>query len=106
MSIEDARARYDAIVVTMTANTPSTSGKIFGMPCLKTEFGKAYAGYVDGAMVFKLSSPTHGEALALPGSRLFDPMGGRPMKEWVVVPVTHAEQWLTLAEAARNYVAG
>jgi len=27
-------------------------------------------------------------------------MGGRPMKEWVVVPPSHREVWPELAEAA------
>ena len=67
---------------------------------------KAFAGFHENAMVFKLSGQEHADALALPGARLFDPMGGRPMKEWVVVPATHANMWLDLARAAMRYVAG
>lgn len=56
-------------------------------------------------MVFKLGSPKHAEALALPGALLFDPSGrGRPMKEWVVVPFEHASRWLELAREAMHYV--
>jgi hypothetical protein len=44
------------------------------------------------------------EALALPGAHLFDPMEGRPMKEWVVVPAEQASKWLELAHAAFQHV--
>jgi hypothetical protein len=55
-------------------------------------------------MVFKLSGAPHAEALGLAGAQLFDPMGARPMKEWVQVPGTHAKQWPRLARAALEYV--
>ena len=85
----DPRAEYDAVAAELTATSSATSGKMFGMPCLKNN-GKAFAGYFEGAMVFKLAVPRHTEALALSGARLFDPSGrGRPMKEWVEVPATH-----------------
>lgn len=100
----DPRAEYDAVVSEIKASSPATSGLMFGMPCLKNN-GKAFAGYYEGAMVFKLGGATHTEALALFGSRLFDPTGrGRPMKEWVEVPVEHASRWLELAREALHYV--
>lgn len=99
----DARAIYDEITTELMATSPITSGKIFGMPCLKTN-GKVFAGYYQNAMVFKLTTPEHTEALALPGAQLFDPSGrGRPMREWVEVPVEHASRWLDLARAALRY---
>jgi|SRR5579859_121393 len=100
----DARALYDAVAVELTATSPAISGKMFGMPCLKSN-GKAFAGYFKDSMIFKLTAPEHGEALALANARLFDPMGGRPMKEWIEVPVEHAARWPTLARAALRYVA-
>jgi hypothetical protein len=102
---DDARQLYDDVVDEITATSPAISGKMFGMPTLKNGT-KAFAGFSDNAMVFKLGRQDHAEALALPGARLFDPMGGRPMKEWVVVPATHASKWLELARAAMRYVAG
>ena len=99
----DPRATYDAVAAELTATSSAITGKMFGMPCLKNN-GKAFAGYFNNAIIFKLTAPEHGEALALADARLFDPMGGRPMKEWVEVPVKHASQWPELARAALRYV--
>jgi hypothetical protein len=102
----DPRTVYDAVATELTATSSATSSKMFGMPCLKTN-GKAFAGYYEGAMVFKLTSPHHKEALNLSGAQLFDPTGrGRPMKEWVVVPVEHAYRWSEFARAAFQYIDG
>src|SRR5712692_7616894 len=101
----DAQTEYDAVVSEMMATSPTTSGKMFGMPCLKNSNGKAFAGYFEGAMVFKLGGASHAEALALSGAKLFDPSErGRPMKEWVVVPFEHASRWLEFAKYAFDYV--
>jgi len=57
-------------------------------------------------MVFKLGGASHAEALALFGAKLFDPSErGRPMKEWVVVPLEHVSRWLEFARYAFDYVA-
>ena len=101
----DAQTEYDAVVSEMVATSPTSSGKMFGMPCLKNSNGKAFAGYFEGEMVFKLGGTSHAEALALSGARPFDPMGGRPMKEWVVVPAEYVSRWLEFARDAFSYVA-
>ncbi|GAC1565942.1 MAG: hypothetical protein NVS3B14_05450 [Ktedonobacteraceae bacterium] len=101
----DPRAAYDAVAAELTATSPAISGKMFGMPCLKNN-GKAFAGYYEGGMVFKLTVPQHTDALKLSDAHLFDPMGGRPMKEWVMIPVEHASRWLEFARAALQYVDG
>ena len=101
----DPRAMYDAVAAELAATSPTKLSKMFGMPCLKNDNGKAFAGFHRDSMVFKLTNPEHAEALALSDARLFDPMGeGRPMKEWVVVPAEHASKWLELAQAAFRYV--
>jgi len=90
----------------MMATSPTSSGKMFGMPCLKNSNGKAFAGFFEDEMVFKLGGANHAEALALSGARLFDPSErGRPMKEWVVVPIEHVSRWLEFARNAFDYVA-
>jgi len=102
----DSREAYDAVVSEMVATSPTTSGKMFGMPCLKNSNGKAFAGYSEGSMVFKLGGARLTEALALSDAELFDPMGGRPMKEWVVIPVEHSTRWIEFARDAFDYVSG
>jgi hypothetical protein len=77
--------------------------KMMGMPSLKRN-GKLVAGFVasEGAMVFKLEDPSaHAEALVLEGAHLFDPGGGgRPFKQWVVVPPKLADRWPALVDTA------
>jgi len=92
----DPRTVYDAVASELTATSSATSSKMFGMPCLKNN-GKAFAGYYEGAMVFKLTPPQHTEALNLSGAQL---------KEWVVVPIEHASRWSKFARAALQYVDG
>lgn len=75
-------------------------GKMFGMPTIKRN-GKAIAGFWRDSMVFKLTDETVREqALALKGAEQFDPMGGRPMREWVVVPADHSDEWPRLTRDA------
>ena len=63
--------------------------QMFGKPCFKVN-GKAFVSFFQEEMVFKLTSQTHTEALALEGAQLFDPSGkGRAMKEWVQLPYAH-----------------
>jgi len=100
---QDARGDYDAVVSEIVSSSSATTGTMFGMLCLK-HGGKAFAGFQQGAMVFKLGGEAHGRALALTGAHLFDPSGrGRPMKEWVVVPHEHAERWGELVREALDY---
>lgn len=101
----DARSQYDTVVDEVTATSPAKSSKMFGMPCLKNDSGKAFAGFYQEAMVFKLGGAAHARALALPGAHLFEPMQGRAMKAWVVVPAAHAALWLEFTHQALSYVA-
>jgi hypothetical protein len=74
--------------------------KMFGMDCF-TANGKAAGGLSGADMVFKLTdSDAREQALAIEGAHLFEPMAGRAMKEWVVVPKAHAARWPDLAELA------
>lgn len=83
----------------------AVESQMFGKPCFKTEHGKAFISFFNDCMIFKLSGDVHAEALALPGSVLFDPSGkGRAMKEWVQVPFAHKKHWQRLAAEALRYV--
>lgn len=80
-------------------------GAMFGMPMLKT--GKrVFAGIYGDAMTFKLAPEDLATALAITGVEPFEPMAGRAMKEWVLVPLARSRRWPALAEQARRYVAG
>jgi hypothetical protein len=100
----DAKARYEELVDDLCARHDDVEpSQMMGMPCVKRS-GKMVAGFSksEGAMVFKLPDPdAHARALALDGAHLFDPGGkNRPFKEWVVVPVAHADQWESFAQIA------
>lgn len=83
----------------------ATRSKMFGMPVLKAA-DKVFAGTFGDAMTFKLGPGDLEKALAQSGVDAFEPMKGRPMKEWVLVPLAHAERWPDLAERAFAYVGG
>ena len=93
---------WDELVADVTARYPLHESKMFGMPCLKRENGKVVAGHwKDGGLNVKLTDEAAREqALALSGAELFDPGMGRVMKEWVLVPEAHSDQWLRLVEEA------
>jgi hypothetical protein len=80
-----------------------TAGAMFGMPCAKVA-GKAFMGSFDGGVAFKLDEPVRTQALGLSGSEPFDPSGGRPMREWVVVAAEHRDRWEQFTEAALDKV--
>ncbi len=92
---------YDEVVDDLLArNAGVEATKMMGMPSLKAN-GKLFAGKTSDDMVFKLPDAGARErALKLQGAHLFEPMEGRQMKEWIVVPKAHAKQWPTLAETA------
>jgi hypothetical protein len=71
-----------------------------GLALLDT--GKVFCCLVDGELVVRLprDGEEHAEALGLKGSRVFEPMEGRPMRDWVCVPVAHEGQWEPMARAA------
>jgi hypothetical protein len=98
----DAQKKYEEIAASL-AEGGAVMSQMFGMPTLKVG-GKAFAGIRNGEMVFKLTGEAHARALAMKGAHLFDPMDGRPMKEWVVVPATGAKEWQALAKDALDYV--
>jgi hypothetical protein len=68
-------------------------GKMFGSLCIKTPNGKSGVMLWKDYIVVKLAGDDMKEAMALKGSQLFDPMGGRPMKDWVQIAYTHKDKW-------------
>lgn len=98
----EAVAAYDAVAAGLEG-AGVTRGRMFGMPCLKLGT-KVVAGMYGDAMTFKLPPDPRAKALALAGAEQFDPSGGRPMKEWVSIPLDQSALWSEYAAEALEYV--
>ncbi|MFF0342292.1 hypothetical protein [Kribbella sp. NPDC004875] len=99
---ERAIAEYDAVAAGLES-AGVLRGSMFGMPCLKVG-KKVLAGMFGDAMTFKLPPAKRAQALALPGVEQFDPGMGRPMKEWVKIPLDQSVVWPDYAADALEYV--
>ena len=83
----------------------TVKGKMFGALCLKcTNNNKAYLMYWNDLLIFKLTGDSLKKALELKGAKLFDPMGGKPMRGWVQLDHKHINKWEDLANEAYAYV--
>ena len=92
---------WEELVTDVTARYRLHESKMFGMPCLKRENGKVVAGHwKDGGLTVKLTDVADREAALAAGAQPFDPGMGRVMKEWVLVPAVHSDDWLHLVEQA------
>jgi len=86
------------------AGRGARKGSMFGMPVLKAK-DKVFVGTFGDAMTFKLGPEDLAKALKTKGVEPFEPMKGRSMKEWVLVPFAGKAKWAALAEQAWTYVA-
>jgi hypothetical protein len=94
--------RFDELAETFAARG-ATRSQMFGMPVLKAG-DKVFAGTYGDAMTFKLGPVDLEKARSLTGVEAFEPVKGRPMKEWVLVPLAQARRWSDLAERAFEYL--
>jgi hypothetical protein len=94
--------RFETLADDLEARGAKRS-KMFGMPVLKAG-DKVFAGTFGDAMTFKLGPEDLERARSQSGVESFEPMKGRPMREWVLVPLAHARRWPDLAERAFGYV--
>jgi hypothetical protein len=86
--------KAEEFFIQLTSEIPEVkSGKMFGALCMKTSNGKSAAMVWKDNIVVKLSKGLLEEALNLEGAQLFEPMEGKPMKEWVQIPFLHKYQW-------------
>jgi len=67
---------------------PTEARRMFGYPCAYLN-GNMFAGLFQELFWVRLDAASRAELLAIPGARPFEPMPGRAMKEYVVVP----EDW-------------
>ncbi len=73
---------------------------MFGGPCYWTG-GNMFAAVHQESLFVRLGEEDRAELLAQPGAHLFEPMEGRPMKEYVVFP----DKMLADREALRGWMA-
>jgi TfoX/Sxy family transcriptional regulator of competence genes len=59
--------------------------QMFGFPCAFFQ-GQMFAGLYQDGMILRLSEADRTIFLALDGATQFEPMPGRPMREYVLVP--------------------
>jgi TfoX/Sxy family transcriptional regulator of competence genes len=71
--------------------------KMFGYPCAIVN-GNMFAGLHQSNMVLRLSEEHLRQFLAIPGAGTFEPMPGRPMKGFAVVPQPMLKQGQGLEE--------
>jgi hypothetical protein len=72
---------------------PETGGerrRMFGCPCGFIR-GNMFTGLFEDKLFVRLAPADHAALLAEEGAEPFDPMGGRPMREYVVVPAAWLE---------------
>ena len=100
----DPQKEYDTLVKIMEATGEAKASKMFGMPCMKTLNGKAFAGYTNGDVTLKLPQNIIQQWIGNQGAALFEPMAGRAMKEWLQLSVDHADHWPELANEALKFV--
>jgi hypothetical protein len=94
--------RFDELAETFVARGAKRS-QMFGMPVLKAG-DKVFVGTFGDAMTFKLGPGDLERARRQTGVEPFEPMKGRAMKEWVLVPLARSTRWSELAERAFAYV--
>jgi Regulator of competence-specific genes len=66
-------------------DAPVERRKMFGYPAVFVR-GNMFAGLHEDRLVMRLPEAERAEFMALPGAVPFEPMPGRPMKEYVVAP--------------------
>lgn len=99
---EETRAQFDRVAESFVERGAKRS-QMFGMPVLKIR-DKVFAGTYGDAMTFKLAADDVAAALKLKGVEPFEPMPGRAMKGWVMVPLEHSKRWAGLAEQAWTFL--
>jgi TfoX/Sxy family transcriptional regulator of competence genes len=99
----EAVAAFEAATSGLAGAEPR---KMFGYSCVFAK-GKMFAGLHEAGMVLRLPDEKRAEFLRLKGSAQFEPMPGRVMREYVVVPkvlLNAPEQLREWVEKSLSYV--
>jgi len=79
----------EALVSTFDAALPHDPKverrSMFGYPCAFVN-GNMFTGLHERSLILRLGEAERGELLREPGARIFEPMPGRSMKEYVAAP--------------------
>jgi len=102
--MSDALFEYEKLKSGFVGDNDIEAGQMFGKACMKVN-GKAFLAQHLDTIVFKLDESDRNKALLIAGARLWDPSGkGRPMKEWVALPIAAKSRFAKLAFGAKSYV--
>jgi TfoX/Sxy family transcriptional regulator of competence genes len=99
----EAVAAFDAATCGLAGAEPR---KMFGYSCIFAK-GNMFAGLHEAGMVLRLPDEQRAEFLRLKGAEQFEPMPGRVMREYVVVPrvlLSAPEQLRAWVEKSLSYV--
>ena len=71
----------------VTAGLPGQRKSMFGYPVYFADNSQMFVGLFEDSLWVRVSEADRAELLAtVPGAALFEPMAGRPMREYVVLP--------------------
>ena len=91
---EDVKRRFEEAVKLLPGVEVR---KMFGYPTAYFN-GQMFAGVFQESMMVRLPSDERARLLSVPGAAPFEPMPGRPMREYVVVPPAMTEEPAELGE--------
>lgn len=100
----NARTRFDTIMEYMIRAHEVTGAPLFGRPSAMYR-GEPFMVFHNDGMGFRLRGRSRLQALALAGTKFWDPLGrSTPNMEWVTVPVAHFLRWDRFAVDALHQV--
>lgn len=100
---ERAHEIFDPLAESFLTRDGVDIGRMFASEGLRIR-GKIFAFVsLEGGLMLKLPAPRTDE-LTTAGDADRMIMRGSPMREWVIVPVSHAERWQPLMEEAYAFV--
>ena len=67
--------------------------------------GKMFAMFYKGDLLLQLAPERVAEMTGSGEGLAFDPGTGRPMADRVLIPASHKDDWISLAEESRRYAA-
>ena len=97
------KPEHETILNNMLKDVPSARpGKMFGYPAYKVN-GKLAVGLYETGIVAKVGPERAKALMGQPGISAFEPMAGRPWKDWVLL-TDHFEKHRPIFEEAVEYV--